>query len=113
MLKYECRMQNAGVRRSREIFLLLIAYFLLLIVLLTGICFPAMASSLQDEHHEHSEMNDLYDREFHNELWRLPDPQKFIYAHLRWVLGAAVFLWIVFLTTNTPGMMRRKRRGPR
>ncbi|MFH0801919.1 MAG: hypothetical protein V2A78_05970 [bacterium] len=58
-------------------------------------------------------MNDLYDKEFHNELWRLPDPQKFIYAHLRWVLGATVFLWIVFLATGPHGLMRRKRRGSR
>lgn len=106
-------MQNTGERRSREICLLLTAYCLLLTVLLIGACFPAMASSLMEEHHEHSEMNNLYDREFHNELWRLPDPQKFIYAHLRWVLGAAVFLWIVFLATDPHGMMRRKRRGSR
>jgi hypothetical protein len=85
----------------------LICLFFLTALILFSLARPLGAASLQDEEHEHSDMINLYTREFQNELWRLPDPHRLIYSRFRWVLGAAILIFILLAAADR----REKRRG--
>ncbi len=99
-----------------------IAPCLALIVLLAWTAMPAFAESgephqehigsLREDVHEHSELNNLFSAEFHNELWRLPEPHKIMYHKLFWLFPAAVAIWLYMIFTERNGLFkRRERRG--
>ncbi len=78
----------------------LICLFILTALILFSLARPLGAASLQNEEHEHSDMINLYTREFQNELWRLPDPHRLIYSRFRWVLGAAILIFILLVAAD-------------